>query len=60
MDEPLSASCPYCGVQTRTVSEEIAHMEKEHPEIVEERLRAAGLHAELAHFRVKMSGRSRE
>jgi hypothetical protein len=53
MDEPLSASCPYCGVQTRTVSEEIAHMEKEHPEVVEERLRAAGLHTELAHFRVK-------
>lgn len=49
----FTGKCPYCGVQVWTVHEEIAHMESAHPEVVEERLRAAGLHTVLAEFRAK-------
>lgn len=35
--------CPYCGFAAHTTREEVAHMEQAHPDIVAERLRAAGL-----------------
>lgn len=35
--------CPYCGVEVDDAWNEIAHMEARHPEVIAERLRAAGL-----------------
>jgi hypothetical protein len=36
-------TCPYCGAQAENGWAEIAHMEAAHPEIIRQRLRAAGL-----------------
>lgn len=43
--------CPFCGMSVRTVWDEIAHMWRRHPAIVEDRLRSAGMLEELAKFR---------
>jgi hypothetical protein len=37
------SSCPYCDHVAADANEEIAHMEQAHPEIIRERLEAAGL-----------------
>jgi hypothetical protein len=39
----LMQTCPYCGAQAENGWAEIAHMEAAHPEIIRQRLRAAGL-----------------
>jgi hypothetical protein len=39
-------SCPYCGIDAHDTDAEIAHMETMHPEIVRERLKAAGVYEE--------------
>lgn len=37
------ATCPYCGEFAATVQEEVAHMEFRHPDVIAQRLLAAGL-----------------
>lgn len=39
----MMARCPYCGFEASAPHEEIAHMEAEHPNIIESRLAEAGL-----------------
>lgn len=36
------SACPVCGALARTAREEIAHMEAEHRDVIDERLRQAG------------------
>jgi hypothetical protein len=43
-------TCPYCGTEANTPQEEVQHMEDCHPEIVEQRLRDAGMHTEADKF----------
>lgn len=38
----MGAECPYCEFEAADVQEEVAHMNNAHPEIVEQRLEAAG------------------
>jgi hypothetical protein len=41
----LMDDCPYCGWdRAQNAEQEIAHMQRAHPEIVAERLRTAGIH----------------
>lgn len=36
-------TCPFCGQRAETTFDEVAHMEAHHPEVIERRLRDAGL-----------------
>jgi hypothetical protein len=43
MSEPESRKCPACDFVAANVAEEVAHMEANHRDLVEERLRQAGI-----------------
>lgn len=51
------SECPYCGATVATVADEVAHMNAEHPEVIVERLRKAGLHAEADDLQERLDAR---
>lgn len=60
--EDISPSrCPFCGYEvTGGVWEEIAHMEAEHPRVIEDRLEAAGFRLRDGRWVDLLAGGSQE
>lgn len=46
MGENELSTCPYCGEKCYGAREEIAHMDKNHPEIIDQRLIDSGFRKE--------------